>query len=673
MDGYTLAKEYEQGHLCGWLETRYPGSVQKYLNLIGPQPRYSLFNEYDRYKGTKTMLYQVCRKVLGKDTPNYPQQIGDCVSFGAKNATECLSCCDILLRGDREQFKLVFPPYYYGTGRVYVGGWDNDYSDGSLGSYMAQAVMKYGTLFTDEPGLPSYSGSVAKEFGAKRSTLDKWLPTAKKYLVKSAAQINSWEELVTAIANGYPCATASDIGYSMQPSSDGFHRQTTSWAHQMCALPNTLIKSLIPKEIQDIKIGDKVVTDNGELNNVTEVYVRPYKGKIVTIKAFGTSPIELTDNHPVLVLRDVDATIDTYHELNMIDGFLSDFIATKKKVKIWVEAKNIKVGDYLISPKINLKNQHSIIPDYVNPKRKNSKNLVALSDTPDIAWFLGLYIADGGASKNHKISITLNKTEIKTAVRACKVIKKLGLKPRILRKNNFIRVIGYSFVLANSFLQWFSKQENKRIPEWLWSWKNIDSVVEGIFDGDGCYVKNINRRRISNTSKILIDQIQTILVSQGIKCSVSSIKHNKIKYPNFKTVYTIDWSESPKKNNRIFIDEQYLALQVRDISFTEYNGDVYNLEVANRHNYVAENILIHNCFIGVDDNDKDPYAIILNSWGDAHGKLKDFETGEELPIGVLRVRKNDALKHIRAKETYAYSQFDGFPANNINEKLLLLI
>lgn len=312
MDGYTLAKEYEQGNLCGWLEVRYPGSVQKYLNLIGPQPRYSLFNEYDRYKGTKTMLYQVCRKVLGKDTPNYPQQIGDCVSFGAKNATEYLSCCDILLRGDREQFKLVFPPYYYGTGRVYVGGWDNDYSDGSLGSYMAQAVMKYGTLFTDEPGLPSYSGSVAKEFGAKRSTLDKWLPTAKKYLVKSAAQINSWEELVTAIANGYPCATASNVGYSMQPSSDGFHRQTTSWAHQLC-------------------------------------------------------------------------------------------------------------------------------------------------------------------------------------------------------------------------------------------------------------------------------------------------------------------------------------------------------------------------FIGVDDNDKDPYAIILNSWGDAHGKLKDFETGEELPMGVLRVRKNDALKHIRAKETFAYSQFDGFPANNINEKLLLLI
>lgn len=157
-----------------------------------------------------------------------------CVSFGAKNATEYLSCCDMLMRKDREQFKPVFPPYYYGTGRVYVGGWDNDYSDGSLGSYMAEAVKKYGTLFSDEKDVPKYSGSVAKEFGAKRLLLDRWKPTAIKYLVKDTAQINSWEDLVTAITNGYPCPTASSIGYNMEPSSDGFHKQTDSWSHQMC-------------------------------------------------------------------------------------------------------------------------------------------------------------------------------------------------------------------------------------------------------------------------------------------------------------------------------------------------------------------------------------------------------------------------------------------------------
>lgn len=157
----------------------------------------------------------------------------NCVSFGAKNATEYLACCDILLRKDAEQFKPVFPPFYYGSGRILIGGWEGSRSDGSLGSYMAKAVEKYGTLFSDEPNVPKYSGAIAKEWGARGALLKPWLPTTQKYLVKSAALVSTWEELVVAIANGYPCTVASSIGFSMEASSDGFHRQTTQWNHQM--------------------------------------------------------------------------------------------------------------------------------------------------------------------------------------------------------------------------------------------------------------------------------------------------------------------------------------------------------------------------------------------------------------------------------------------------------
>lgn len=248
-----IAKAYSKGELCGWLEKRQPGIAREQFNLLS-----SSFNEF-RVRGQtvptagrKSFLHRVVRGVLGRDTPNYPQQIGDCVPFGAKNGTEYLTCAQILSRAAaifgedrgaiaayvaeaRIKFRPVFVPYYYGTGRVYVGRGRLGNQDGSLGSWMAQAVMKYGTVFSDEPGLPAYSGSVSKAWGDPNPApdLDKWKDYGANYLVRSAAQIRTWDDLCAALANNYPCPTASDIGYDMEPGRDGFHRQTDTWAHQM--------------------------------------------------------------------------------------------------------------------------------------------------------------------------------------------------------------------------------------------------------------------------------------------------------------------------------------------------------------------------------------------------------------------------------------------------------
>lgn len=230
----NLIDGYNDKSIIGWKGYKNPSLVSSALKALKPKLIHSIpFVSLDDLP-EKVFLYQVVRKVLGRDIVNIPQEIGDCVSWGARNATEYLACCDVLMRKDREKYKEVFPPYYYGTGRVYVGGWDNDYSDGSLGSYMAEAVMKYGTLFSDTPDCPRYSGNVAKEFGAKRSILDKWKPTAIKYLVKSAQQVTTYEQVCVSIANGYPVTIASMQGFEMMANSKGFHVGSGEWAHQMC-------------------------------------------------------------------------------------------------------------------------------------------------------------------------------------------------------------------------------------------------------------------------------------------------------------------------------------------------------------------------------------------------------------------------------------------------------
>lgn len=158
-----------------------------------------------------------------------------CVSFGAKNATEYLICCERIIKGTWEKFRPVFPPYFYGTSRVQVGGGQLGNGDGSTGSWMAEAVIKYGVLAADESGVPEYSGSVAKSWGRSGSP-DNFVKIAQAFPIKSAVKINSWAELVAAITNGYPCTVASNQGFSMEAGSDGFHRAQGNWGHQMCIM-----------------------------------------------------------------------------------------------------------------------------------------------------------------------------------------------------------------------------------------------------------------------------------------------------------------------------------------------------------------------------------------------------------------------------------------------------
>lgn len=244
--GYIIAQAYESGNTVGW-----PGEdiARKAFNLLQqkesvPPDWFNLgtpakvnFVELNLpvQANGKMMLYQFCRKLLGADTKNYPQQIGDCVSFGAKNACEHLLCVQNVLGVAASKFRPVFPPYLYGTGRVFVGH-DTGYDDGSVGSWQAEAVQKYGVLASDESNVPAYAGSVAKKWGGGQGPPKEFVELAKVHLVKSAAQVKSWKDMVAAVTNGYPCTIASNQGFSMEPSSDGFHAARGSWAHQMCVI-----------------------------------------------------------------------------------------------------------------------------------------------------------------------------------------------------------------------------------------------------------------------------------------------------------------------------------------------------------------------------------------------------------------------------------------------------
>jgi hypothetical protein len=70
--------------------------------------------------------------------------------------------------------------------------------------------------------------------------------------------------------------------------------------------------------------------------------------------------------------------------------------------------------------------------------------------------------------------------------------------------------------------------------------------------------------------------------------------------------------------------------------------------------------------LAICDDPKNSWVGLGNQWGDVHGLVKDFETGEEWPRGMLRVRRDDfEKKHLtNGAECFLYSNIDGFQDNS---------
>lgn len=230
----NIIDEYIDGSVRGWHEEGFQeafAEIQNAYNFI--QPRLIL----EPARARKSCNYKAIRKVLdGKDIKNIPQEIGDCVSWGARNAAAVTGCIDIAVRGEAEVWKDPFPPFYYGTGRVFIGKNKSANSDGSYGSWMAAAVMQYGTIYFGDDKVPTYSGSIARAWGKGNGPPEGLVSVGKNFLIKSAVEIKTWDEAVTYCVNGYGLTVASNYGFKMEPDKNGFHQQSGSWAHQMCVV-----------------------------------------------------------------------------------------------------------------------------------------------------------------------------------------------------------------------------------------------------------------------------------------------------------------------------------------------------------------------------------------------------------------------------------------------------
>lgn len=187
-------------------------------------------------QGGTFRAWDIHRKLIGEDLFTEAQETGDCVAVSAADLVEAIQLIEIA-NGEAEEFHPVFAPYLYAAGRVAIGKNRLRGGAGSIGSWQAKAVAEYGALRADMEGVPTYSGKLADSWGDDKSrggsTWQDWVDYADDHTIRKWAHVKNWDQLVAAIANGHLCTMASNLGFNMVASSDGYHRQRGSWSHQM--------------------------------------------------------------------------------------------------------------------------------------------------------------------------------------------------------------------------------------------------------------------------------------------------------------------------------------------------------------------------------------------------------------------------------------------------------
>ncbi|MDD5146814.1 MAG: N-acetylmuramoyl-L-alanine amidase, partial [Candidatus Pacebacteria bacterium] len=354
-----------------------------------------------------------------------------------------------------------------------------------------------------------------------------------------------------------------------------------------------------PKNIEKLKIGDKILSSRGNYQKITNTVQRHYSGELVKVKALNLPEFELTPEHPVLVAN----------------GELK-----------WTKAKDLKENDLLVFPKLksfaskgyidlanyiengyylkrggkrkkSYKLKYEVGEKYIVNKNGESYFLPRfIKFTEDFFRLCGWYLAEGSSmSKQKGIVFSLNgaSSEVEKVNTLLKsVFNKEGKIYKL--KGNAIALRFDSRVIYNFFNKEFGGgARNKAIPLFIInsSRKLLKSFLESYTDGDG------HRRKYETTIVTASEKVAWGLLMVYSKLSIlpsfcqRQARLNGKEYKQYAiSIYT------NKKQKRYFENKNNFFVPIKKLGIRNYEGYVYNIETED-NTYLAP-VVVHNCMIG---------------------------------------------------------------------------
>jgi helicase len=380
----------------------------------------------------------------------------------------------------------------------------------------------------------------------------------------------------------------------------------------MCLTPGTLIHGEYFKKIEDVKVGDFVYGHDGELHRVADTHKRQYGGQLTTITAAKTTPLSVTEEHPVLVYRTVTKAKFSVQLEDDPRRIEKSFVCSHglRYVPIWVKAKDVLPGDYVAATRsTRVPESGKTVPLVMATAAR--KDVTAPVLDAGLAFLFGFFVGDGDVKGRHGIRLTCSlKDDVE---RLCSEIKKFGVEPRVVRKETYTRIIADSVVLAESFRKWFGDGAYKKnFPDWLINSEFSSELIEGYLAADGCEYNR--RKQCVTTSWKLAQQVQFMLRNCGIAANVYRHDNSKSSFPNCAPTWMLIWQEKFDRNAVKCVGSLFLH-KVKSVENKFYEGEVFNIEVEDVRSYVADGLIVHNCLGGLRWRAGNPEFRIFQSWG----------------------------------------------------------
>lgn len=298
------------------------------------------------------------------------------------------------------------------------------------------------------------------------------------------------------------------------------------------------------KPIENVTTNDYVLTHTNTYQKVVKTMNR-ISAHINHVKGVGCIDLQVTDEHPVYVLRN------------------NEFM--------WIKAKDLLLSDRLVFNK-NTKSENTDIPD-------------------NVLWLMGRYFADG-YKENHALHRAI----------FCIGKKKTSEFEGKIQGINFVKLhenrscVEYK-LMDNEVLKYFTDLDTgslaKDIPQWIidLSKDKLIHFYNGYYSGDGHNRKDRKLSMFCTVSKKMAYELQDVVIKLFNVVPSLSIRKDK-RSKTFNDSYCFQFSSRPKEQ---IIREDKICVQIKNLYREEKQLKVFNFEVENDNSYTVNNVIVHNC------------------------------------------------------------------------------
>ncbi len=392
-----------------------------------------------------------------------------------------------------------------------------------------------------------------------------------------------------------------------------------------CFIAGTLVstydRGYVP--IEDIQIGDSVLTHKGRYQKVTSVMRRKYKGTVYKIQTLFGEKVTATPEHPFYIRERVSGSGKIKH------GWFKGGVSNKR----WRESKDLKVGDYVALGmcKKSVSMKYDGIDIYSN-RHRTTKELEYLKtkktlpvDNKDFWYLMGRWVGDGwvryhentvddfakGTAKKprHATYICCDKTdggvELEQITRR---LDRLGLSYRVAEHRTAYRIGIGNKELCKFVLRFGRGAKNKFIPGEVHQLptKLQRAFLFGYIQADG--TRRVTKAgetrvwRFSSISRSLVYGISQIVsrvfgVScNQVGCNASNTFVIEGRIVNTNPIYGSTFRSYRNEKSHSYCDDHGVVwAPVKQINKSRFRGYVYNLSVDKDETYTANGLVVHNC------------------------------------------------------------------------------